>query len=192
MKEKKRKEPTTGSTSQRCPGPEGMLSCPVWHVHPKSAQKSKFAVGLTSHGVSQSRAPALGLKSNSLSGSWGFSQPHRSDLHYVHHDPAMHGHCVSNWGGYALACSLYILNSCEVHGRYLRKTAGPSRAPGEQNWAQALPSVAKEEKMLGILVQHKVRSGVSGNVGMEVDGLPFHGTHAQMIQKLVDVTMMCV
>uniref|UniRef100_A0A2K5HSV2 D-glutamate cyclase, mitochondrial n=1 Tax=Colobus angolensis palliatus TaxID=336983 RepID=A0A2K5HSV2_COLAP len=45
-----------------------------------------------------------------------------------------------------------------------------------------------EEKMLGILVQHRVRSGVSGIVGMEVDGLPFHNTHAEMIQKLVDVT----
>lgn len=50
---------------------------------------------------------------------------------------------VSNWGGYALACALYILNSCEVHERYLRKAVGPSRAPGEQNWAQALPSITK-------------------------------------------------
>ncbi|KAF6129674.1 D-glutamate cyclase [Phyllostomus discolor] len=95
---------------------------------------------------------------------------------------------VSNWGGYALACALHILNSCEVHGRYLRRATGPSRAPGEQSWTQALPSVDKEEKMMGILVRHKVRSGVTGNVGMEVDGLPFHGTHAQMIQKLLDVT----
>ncbi|XP_036171462.1 D-glutamate cyclase, mitochondrial isoform X1 [Myotis myotis] len=95
---------------------------------------------------------------------------------------------VSNWGGYALACALYILNSCEVHGRYLRKATGPSHAPGEQRWTEALPSVAKEEKMLSILVQHRVRSGVSGNVGMEVDGLPFHGTHAQMIQELLDIT----
>ncbi|XP_037687988.1 LOW QUALITY PROTEIN: D-glutamate cyclase, mitochondrial [Choloepus didactylus] len=95
---------------------------------------------------------------------------------------------VSNWGGYALACALYILNSCEVHGRYLRKAVGPPRAPGEQNWTQALPSVTKEEKMLGILAQHKVRSGVTGTVGMEVDGLPFHGIHAEMIQKLLEVT----
>ncbi|XP_053522073.1 D-glutamate cyclase, mitochondrial isoform X2 [Artibeus jamaicensis] len=95
---------------------------------------------------------------------------------------------VSNWGGYALACALYILNSCEVHGRYLRRATGPSAAPGEQNWTQALPSIDKEEKMLDILVWHKVRSGVSGIVGMEVDGLPFHGTHDQMIQKLLDVT----
>lgn len=45
---------------------------------------------------------------------------------------------------------------------------------------------------MGILVWHKVQSGVSGMVGMEVDGLPFHGTRAQMIQKLVDVTMVHV
>ncbi|XP_036283233.1 D-glutamate cyclase, mitochondrial [Pipistrellus kuhlii] len=95
---------------------------------------------------------------------------------------------VSNWGGYALACALYILNSCEVHGRYLRKATGPSHPPGKQHWTEALPSVAKEEKMLSILVQHGVRSGVSGRVGMEVDGLPFHGTHAQMIQTLLGVT----
>ncbi|XP_003787035.1 D-glutamate cyclase, mitochondrial isoform X1 [Otolemur garnettii] len=95
---------------------------------------------------------------------------------------------VSNWGGYALACALYILNSCEVHRRYLRKAIGSSGAPQGQSWIQALPSVTKEEKMLSILVHHKVRSGVSGVVGMEVDGLPFHSTHAEMIQRLVDVT----
>lgn len=43
-------------------------------------------------------------------------------------------------------------------------------------------------KTLGILVQHKVRSGVSGIMGMEVDGLPFPGVHAEMIQKLADIT----
>lgn len=42
-----------------------------------------------------------------------------------------------------MACALYILNSCEVHRHYLRKAVGPSGAPGEQSWAQALPSVAK-------------------------------------------------
>lgn len=42
-----------------------------------------------------------------------------------------------------MACALYILNSCEVHRHYLRKAVGPSTSPGEQNWTQALPSVAK-------------------------------------------------
>lgn len=93
---------------------------------------------------------------------------------------------VSNWGGYALACALYILNSCQVHERYLRRATGSSRRAGEQSWIQALPSVAKEEKLLGILVENQVRSGVSGIVGMEVDGLPFHGVHAEMVQRLVD------
>ncbi|XP_036061717.1 D-glutamate cyclase, mitochondrial isoform X2 [Onychomys torridus] len=97
---------------------------------------------------------------------------------------------VSNWGGYALACALYILNSCEVHERYLRRATGPSRVPGEQSWTQALPSVTKEEKMLRILVQNRVRSGVSGIVGMEVDGLPFYGVHAELVQKLVNTTTM--
>lgn len=50
---------------------------------------------------------------------------------------------VSNWGGYALACALYILNSCPVHEHYLRRATGPSREAGEQSWIQALPSVAK-------------------------------------------------
>lgn len=95
---------------------------------------------------------------------------------------------VSNWGGYALACALYVLNSCQVHDRYLRKATGPSKGAGEERWIQALPSVAKEEKMLGILVQNQVRSGLSGIVGMEVDGLPFHDVHAEMVQKLVDAT----
>lgn len=95
---------------------------------------------------------------------------------------------VSNWGGYALACALYVLNSCAVHRRYQRKAIGPPRDPGEHSWTRALPSITKEEKMLGILARHEVRSGVTGAVGMVVDGLPFHDTHAQMIQKLVDVT----
>ncbi|EAW81442.1 chromosome 14 open reading frame 159, isoform CRA_b, partial [Homo sapiens] len=55
--------------------------------------------------------------------------------------PATQG--VSNWGGYALACALYILYSCAVHSQYLRKAVGPSRAPGDQAWTQALPSVIK-------------------------------------------------
>ncbi|XP_055989474.1 D-glutamate cyclase, mitochondrial [Sorex fumeus] len=94
---------------------------------------------------------------------------------------------VSNWGGYALACALYVLNSCAIHRCYQRKAIGPPKDAGEQSWTRALPSVTKEEKMLGILARHQVRSGVTGEVGMVVDGLPFHDTHAHMIQKLVDV-----
>ncbi|XP_036592696.1 D-glutamate cyclase, mitochondrial isoform X2 [Trichosurus vulpecula] len=98
---------------------------------------------------------------------------------------------VSNWGGYALACALYLLNTSNLHKHYLQKAVGsPTTSSRALAWAQALPSVLKEEKMMKILVQHQVRSGITGNVGMEVDGLPFYGTHAEMIQELIDVTTM--
>lgn len=51
---------------------------------------------------------------------------------------------VSNWGGYAVACALYILNNCEIHDRYLRKAVGFSKLSKKTGWAaSALPSVAK-------------------------------------------------
>ncbi|KAF4018069.1 hypothetical protein G4228_009547 [Cervus hanglu yarkandensis] len=63
---------------------------------------------------------------------------------------------------------LYFLSLCEVHRRYLRKVTGPFRPPGEQNWTQALPSVTKEEKLLGLLVQHGVWNRLSGTLDTEV------------------------
>ncbi|KAM4690808.1 D-glutamate cyclase, mitochondrial isoform 1-T3 [Rhinophrynus dorsalis] len=96
---------------------------------------------------------------------------------------------VSNWGGYAVACALYLLNTCEIHERYLRKAVGfPTFSEGK-NWASSLPAVDKEDKLLEILVSKGVRSGVTGNLAMEVDGLPFYNTHSEMIQKLLDITV---
>ncbi|XP_053882193.1 D-glutamate cyclase, mitochondrial isoform X3 [Malaclemys terrapin pileata] len=51
---------------------------------------------------------------------------------------------VSNWGGYAVACALYILNTCEIHDRYLRKAIGFPRLSKKANWASALPSITKD------------------------------------------------
>ncbi|XP_031967377.1 D-glutamate cyclase, mitochondrial isoform X3 [Corvus moneduloides] len=50
---------------------------------------------------------------------------------------------VSNWGGYAIACALSVLRSCEIHDRYLRRAVGFPRAPGQRLWLPALPSVTK-------------------------------------------------
>ena len=47
----------------------------------------------------------------------------------------------------------------------------------------------QEEKLPGILVQHGVWSRFSSTLGTEVDRLLFHGTHAQMIQKLMGITL---
>ncbi|NXE24208.1 GLUCM protein, partial [Ardeotis kori] len=92
---------------------------------------------------------------------------------------------VSNWGGYAIACALYILRTCEVHDRYLRKAVGFPQLSKKMVWLSALPSVTKEEKLLKTLVQHRVRSGKTASLEMEVDGLPFYNTHSLMIEKLL-------
>lgn len=97
---------------------------------------------------------------------------------------------VSNWGGYAVACALYILNNCEIHDRYLRKAVGFSKLSKKTGWAaSALPSIAKEEKLLKILQQHQVRSGKTASLDMEVDGLPFYDTHSCIIEKLLEETL---
>ncbi|XP_075782836.1 D-glutamate cyclase, mitochondrial isoform X1 [Pelodiscus sinensis] len=96
---------------------------------------------------------------------------------------------VSNWGGYAVACALYILNTCEIHDRYLRKAIGFSRLSEKANWASALPSITKEENLLKTLIQYGVRSGVTASLEMEVDGLPFYNIHSVMIEKLLAQTL---
>ncbi|KFU94225.1 hypothetical protein M959_10866, partial [Chaetura pelagica] len=92
---------------------------------------------------------------------------------------------VSNWGGYAIACTLYLLSTCEVHDRYLRRAVGFPQLPKKAAWLSALPSVTKEEKLLKTLVQHEVRSGKTASLEMEVDGLPFYNTHSHMIEELL-------
>ncbi|XP_063039853.1 D-glutamate cyclase, mitochondrial isoform X2 [Engraulis encrasicolus] len=96
---------------------------------------------------------------------------------------------VSNWGGYAVACGLYLLNCCPIHRRYLQQGLGELPSPQEQEtWASSLPSVEKEEELLSILVKYGVRSGKTANLAMEVDGLTFHPTHSDLIRRLVEVT----
>ncbi|KFP79063.1 hypothetical protein N310_02660, partial [Acanthisitta chloris] len=92
---------------------------------------------------------------------------------------------VSNWGGYAIACALYILQMCEIHDRYLRRAVGFPQLTKRMDWLLALPSVTKEEKLLKTLVQLGVRSGKTASLEMEVDGLPFYNTHSLMIEKLL-------
>ncbi|XP_077123841.1 D-glutamate cyclase, mitochondrial isoform X1 [Ranitomeya variabilis] len=95
---------------------------------------------------------------------------------------------VSNWGGYAVSCALYLLNTCQIHDRYLRKATGFPKLTERATWASSLPSIQKEEKLLAILVNHGIRSGVTGNLAMEVDGLPFYNAHSDMIKRLLEVT----
>lgn len=53
---------------------------------------------------------------------------------------------VSNWGGYAVACGLYLLHTCPSHQRYLKKGLGLECLPPQeqlQDWTANLPSVDK-------------------------------------------------
>ncbi|XP_042245235.1 D-glutamate cyclase, mitochondrial [Thunnus maccoyii] len=99
---------------------------------------------------------------------------------------------VSNWGGYAVACGLYLLHTCPSHQRYLKKGLGLEHtSPQEQlqDWTANLPSVDKEESILSTLVRFGIRSGVTAHLAMEVDGLTFHPTHSDIITRLVEVTV---
>ncbi|XP_062253520.1 D-glutamate cyclase, mitochondrial-like isoform X3 [Platichthys flesus] len=98
---------------------------------------------------------------------------------------------VSNWGGYAVACGLYLLHTCPSHQRYLKKGLGEETpAPQEQlrDWIANLPSVDKEESFLSTLVRFGIRSGKTAHLAMEVDGLTFHPTHSDIITRLLEVT----
>ncbi|XP_028252154.1 D-glutamate cyclase, mitochondrial isoform X2 [Parambassis ranga] len=98
---------------------------------------------------------------------------------------------VSNWGGYAVACGLFLLHTCPSHQRYLKSGLGLERVtPQEllQDWTANLPSVDKEESCLSTLVRFGIRSGKTANLAMEVDGLTFHPTHSDIITRLLEVT----
>ncbi|XP_037341837.2 D-glutamate cyclase, mitochondrial isoform X4 [Pungitius pungitius] len=99
---------------------------------------------------------------------------------------------VSNWGGYAVACGLYLLHTCPSHQRYrLRGLRVEHATPQEQlhDWTANLPSVDKEESILSTLVRFGIRSGKTGHLAMEVDGLTFHPTHSDIITRLLEVTL---
>lgn len=50
-------------------------------------------------------------------------------------------------------------------------------------------SVLQEESFLSTLVRFGIRSGKTGHLAMEVDGLTFHPTHSDIINRLLDVTL---
>nr|XP_046268557.1 D-glutamate cyclase, mitochondrial isoform X2 [Scatophagus argus] len=97
---------------------------------------------------------------------------------------------VSNWGGYAVACGLYLLHTCPSHQRYLKKGLGLEHTTSQlQDWTANLPSVDKEESILSTLMSFGIRSGKTGHLAMEVDGLTFHPTHSDIITRLLQVTL---
>lgn len=50
-------------------------------------------------------------------------------------------------------------------------------------------SLLQEESILSTLVRFGIRSGKTGHLAMEVDGLTFHPTHSDIITRLLEVTL---
>ncbi|XP_008314784.1 D-glutamate cyclase, mitochondrial-like isoform X2 [Cynoglossus semilaevis] len=73
---------------------------------------------------------------------------------------------VSNWGGYAVACGLFLLNTCPSHQRYLKRGLGKETTTSQeqlQDWTDNLPSVEKEQLLRSTLMQSGLQNGKSGN-----------------------------
>lgn len=47
----------------------------------------------------------------------------------------------------------------------------------------------QEESVLSTLMSFGIRSGKTGHLAMEVDGLTFHPTHSDIITRLREVTL---
>ncbi|XP_065184444.1 D-glutamate cyclase, mitochondrial-like [Sycon ciliatum] len=90
---------------------------------------------------------------------------------------------VSNWGGYALAASLYALQACTVHSYYTRYGLGEHQAPDHH---QFLPDVEMERKLLAKLNELQVLDGTRPEQAMSVDGFLFDDLHAGVIESIVD------
>ena len=67
---------------------------------------------------------------------------------------------VSNWGGYALATSLYILQYCPVHSRYLRRGIGEYRPLALDKFVNSNDQV---RGWIRLLKQYGIKSGRNSN-----------------------------
>lgn len=57
------------------------------------------------------------------------------------------------------------------------------------SWLALCVCAHQEESFLSTLVRFGIRSGKTGNLAMEVDGLTFHPTHSDMLSRLLEATL---
>ncbi|XP_035685139.1 D-glutamate cyclase, mitochondrial-like [Branchiostoma floridae] len=89
---------------------------------------------------------------------------------------------VSNWGGWAVAAGLYVLQACPIHDRYLRRAVGFPR--DSHKLLGSVPSLEREEKVMSVMMKHGLRDGMTAEPGLVVDGLRFGSEHAQIMENL--------
>lgn len=77
---------------------------------------------------------------------------------------------VSNWGGYAIAAALAVLQAEET---------------GSNTPAVFLPTSAFESLLISDMMEkYNIVDGVLGTLAPFVDGLPFESDHRQLIDRL--------
>ncbi|XP_072314264.1 D-glutamate cyclase, mitochondrial-like [Eucyclogobius newberryi] len=75
-------------------------------------------------------------------------------LNSAKNSPGINTAGVSNWGGYAVACGLFLLQTCSSHQRYLKKGLSPTENQDQaRTWTAGLPSVDKEDEQMKQLLQ---------------------------------------
>ena len=88
---------------------------------------------------------------------------------------------VSNWGGLAIAASLYLARACLVHDRYRRRGRGTHCPPDPNDF---LMSGEQDEELHRWVTELGFRDGCSGRNEMTVDALDYKTFHAKMLQNI--------
>ncbi|XP_031572883.1 D-glutamate cyclase, mitochondrial-like [Actinia tenebrosa] len=91
---------------------------------------------------------------------------------------------VSNWGGWALAMAVFILQNCLIHSRYVRHGIGEHQERCEE---EVLNTVDQERKVLEWLVSRGVCDGLRLKPVMSVDGLDFDDIHANKLKTILSM-----
>lgn len=77
---------------------------------------------------------------------------------------------VSNWGGYAVSCGLFLVN----------KSASLA-------WNDCIPSPQEDFELLKFLVSLGCIDGIRGKAELFIDGFEYFPTHANILQQMIDL-----
>jgi len=87
---------------------------------------------------------------------------------------------VSDWGGYAIACGLYIVRNCMTHDRYRRY--GIKDEEGELDIDELMFNDSQDLEMRKMLIEKGFRDGINGKLELTVDNLDYFEVHLPKIQ----------
>ena len=108
---------------------------------------------------------------------------------HTHTHAYTHSHSEQSW--VKVVFPLYWV-TCDIFswGQQLFMSSSQNNKDSEvtSQWPALPLFLHQEESILSTLVRFGIRSGKTGNLAMEVDGLTFHPTHSDIITRLLEVT----